>query len=57
MGLKKVISENRRGKHGTISAEGTEVRLQLGRANCSVPSCDESNGRVYTKLIDIANHF
>ena len=33
------------------------VNNLLGRANCSVPSSVESNGRVYTKPIDIANIF
>ena len=31
LGPKKCISENRKGKNGTISAEGTEIRLQLPR--------------------------
>ena len=32
LGLKKVRSENREGKHGTTSAEGTEIKPQLSRS-------------------------
>ena len=53
MGLKKGISENRRGKDGTISSEGTEIRLQLSRILQKVgggiiiiciPLCPKSRG-------------
>ena len=29
----------------------------LGRSNCPIPTYAESNGEIYTKLKDIANHF